>query len=176
MNSLSPSASKLSRYCSKIVTASGFSCGIAAWLVGLFIFIQIIARYLFDTEILFTQEYAGYLVCYIVFIGASYNLQIKGHVRIDMIEKFLPRTLQKWLSVFQSILMLIFSFMFLIHGVKLAEEAYQLGTVSITPLATPLLYPYLVFPIGFLLLTIVSLIQLYGAISNALGRVVEEQA
>jgi C4-dicarboxylate transporter DctQ subunit len=175
MNNLSPSVSKLSQYCSKIITASGFSCGIAAWLAFIFIFIQIVARYLFNYEIPFTQEYASYCVCYIVFIGASYNLRIKGHVRIDMLEKYLPEKFGKWLVAIQAILVLIFAILFLIHGVKLAKEAYQLGTVSITPLATPLLYPYLMVPIGFLLLAIESLIQVYERIANALGYGVGEQ-
>lgn len=169
MNNPSQAESKLSQYCSKIISASGFSCGIAAWLTGIFIFIQIVARYIMDLQIQFTQEYAGYSVCYIVFIGACYNLRIKGHVRIDLFEKYLSKRLRKWLWVIQALMMVIFSILFLIHGIKFALEAYKLGTVSITPLATPLLYPYLVVPIGFLLLTIESLIQFYENISNALG-------
>ena len=176
MNNLSQSVSKLSQYCSKIISVFGFSCGIAAWLAFIFIFLQIVARYIFNMEIPFTQEYATYCVCYIVFIGASYNMRIKGHVRIDMLEKYLPERIGNWLSVIQAILMLVFSILFLIHGVKLAKEAYQLGTVSITPLATPLLYPYLVVPIGFLLLAVESLIQVYERISNALEYRVGEQA
>ena len=168
MNNPSQTKSKLSQYCSKIITASGFSCGIAAWLTGIFIFIHIVARYIFAVEIRFTVEYAGYFVCYIVFIGACYNLRIKGHVRIDMLEKFLSERPRKWLWVIQALMMVIFSILFLIHGVKFAVEAYKLGTVSITPLGTPLLYPYLVVPIGFLLLTIESLIQFYESISKAL--------
>jgi TRAP-type C4-dicarboxylate transport system permease small subunit len=168
MNNPSQTESKLSQYCSKIITASGFSCGIAIWLTGILIFVQIVARYIFDAQIIFTQEYAGYCVCYIVFIGTCYNLRIKGHVRIDMLEKFLPERPRKWLWVIQALMMVIFSILFLINGVKFVLEAYGSGTISITPLATPLLYPYLVVPIGFLLLTVESLIQFYASISNAL--------
>ncbi len=169
MNHSSPRKAKLSQYWSKIITASGFSCGIAAWLTGTLIFAQIVARYIFNREIRFTQEYAGYCVCYIVFMGACYNLRIKGHVRIDLLEKHLSEGVRKWLGVIQALMMVIFSILFLIHGVKLAAEAYKLGTVSITPLSTPLLYPYLVVPVGFLLLTIETLIQFHESVSNLLG-------
>lgn len=170
MNISSQSESKLSGLFSKIAKVTGFSCGIAAWLACLFVFVQVVARYLFDTEMVFTQEYAGYFVCYIVFIGACYNLRIKGHVRIDMFEHYLAERPRKWLGVVQAIMVVIFSLLFLLHGLKFAFEAYKLGTVAITPLATPLLYPYLVVPIGFLLLAIESLFQLYESIANAVGR------
>jgi C4-dicarboxylate transporter, DctQ subunit len=168
MNNSSQTESKLSRFFSKIVTVSGFSCGIAVWLTGTLIFVQIVARYIFDAQIKFTQEYAGYCVCYIVFMGICYNLRIKGHVRIDIVEKLLPERPRKWLGVIQALMMVIFSILFLIHGVKFAAEAYKSGTVSITQLATPLFYPYLVVPIGFLLLTVESLIQFYENITDAL--------
>jgi TRAP-type C4-dicarboxylate transport system permease small subunit len=86
-----------------------------------------------------------------------------------LFEKYLSERIRKWLWVIQTLMMVIFSILFLIHGVKFAVEAFKLGTVSITQLATPLLYPYLVVPVGFLLLTIETLIQFYASVSNALG-------
>ena len=156
---------KLAKVYGMVIHIAGFSGGIAAWLAALLIFAAIIARYVFNYAILFSAEYASYLVCYVVFIGASYTMRIRRHISIGLIVTRLPTRTQGWLEVIQLVLCVIFSIAFFAHGINIVRNSFVLGTVSITATATPLAYPYLLMPIGFLLFAIESSIQLYRRIS-----------
>ena len=156
--------SNLARVYGIVLKATGFGAGLAAWLAALLIVTAIVARYVFDYGLTFPSEYATYLVCFIVFIGASYTMRIRGHVTVDLVVNRLPKRAREWLEVINLVLCVLFSVAFLAHGINLVRTAFELGTVSITATQTPLAPIFLLMPIGFSLLAIESLIQLYGSI------------
>lgn len=161
--------SSLARAYGVVLNGAGFAGGLAAWLAASLIIAAVVARYVFNYAIVFSAEYATYLVCFIVFIGASYTMRIRRHVTVDLVVNRLPKRAQEWLAVIQLVLCVLFSIAFLAHGINLVKTAFEFGTVSITVMATPLAYLYLLIPIGFLLFAIESLIQLYGRIRRLSG-------
>ncbi len=161
--------SNLARVYGIVLKGTGFGAGLAAWLAASLILVAIVARSVFNYGLTFPAEYAIYLITFLVFIGASYTMRIRGHVSVDLVVTRLPKRAQEWLIVINLVLCVLFSVAFLAHGINLVRTAFELGTVSITATQTPLAPIFLLMPIGFLLLAVESLIQLYGSIRRLRG-------
>ncbi len=116
--------------------------------------LEIVLRSLFATSMVGADEIAAFAVIWSVFFTASLAVKRNIHVRIDVIFVLLPRSIGRWVDVTGTLLSAVFTVYLIFAGLKLVEESYMLGEITLTMLKLPLWIPHLIIPIGGFLLTI----------------------
>jgi TRAP-type C4-dicarboxylate transport system permease small subunit len=68
------------------------------WALAGVVFTQFITRYVFNDSASWTEEIARYLLIGTVFVGASIGVAKNNHIQVDLVYRYLPRPLSKWMS------------------------------------------------------------------------------
>lgn len=74
-------------------------------------FANVIARYVFNSNILWALETTVFLFAWLVLIGASYAVKKNMHIGVDIIARAMPPAMQKYLAIVAVIACLAFSFL-----------------------------------------------------------------
>lgn len=127
---------------------------------------QVISRYVLSSPSSFTDELAGFLLIWVGLFGAAYVAGKNEHLAIDLLVQRSGPARRKFLELFISICIVIFSLTVLvIGGVWLVYTRFALDVKS-AALEIPLGYVYIVLPISGLLIiffTIDNVIQFLKA-------------
>ncbi len=83
-------------------------------LMTLITFVNVIARYVFNENILWALESTVFLFAWLVLIGASYCVKTKGHLGVDVIINIVPPGMRKILAILSVAACLLFSVLLLI--------------------------------------------------------------
>ncbi|MDA0153119.1 TRAP transporter small permease [Vibrio sp. Makdt] len=116
------------------------------------IFLQVVSR-TFDYSIAWTEELARYCFIWLVYIGISFAVAKKSHIKIEAISMLIDDKEKKYLSLFSDCVFLIFSVVILFKSTQMVEHLYQLGQTS-PALGLPMWIVYLAGPVGFALTTL----------------------
>ncbi len=135
---------------SAALTAFGIAAGV------LLAFVNVVARYLFESSLTWAGELTIYLFLWSIFFGAAYCFKTDAHISVDVfLQKASPR--------FAKILRLLTLFITILYIGAIAYFGYQyvllyidLGEVSID-LDIPLWIPYVVIPVSFGISTVILL-------------------
>jgi len=140
----------------RIFAATEFALGRIAGvlLVALLILtnVEVAARYLFNTSTLIADEYGGYLMACMTMLGALHLLRADRHLTMTwLVDRLSPRT-RNGLGICAAVIGLVISALLMFSTYQLVATSARLGTTSIQPSATPLVWPQLILPIGYTLL------------------------
>lgn len=143
-------------------------------LMTVITFANVIARYVFNSNILWALELTVFLFAWLVLLGASYGVKKHFHIGVDVVVNLVPAGAKKVLAILATIACLAFSIMLLIgswdYWYPFATKRAFLETEDIPMpdfmqfLATwlnegeryeklPRFIPYLALPLGMALLT-----------------------
>ena len=126
-------------------------------------FAQIIARYLLEYPLFWSEELALTLMVWITFVGAALILERNEHVSIDILVDRLPRRVEPIVRGVGLVCMFVFN-VALTYGAYLVVESSK---DSITPgLRISVGWQYGGVLVGGALLVLVSLEHLYGLFSG----------
>jgi len=133
--------------------------GLEKWIAGIMMifalclsFYSVIARYIFHWSLDWSDEISVYAVIWAVFFGISALIKVDDHVRVDLvISRFSPKR-QNILHFYHTLLGLAFICVVAWGGYLLVQKAYQTGITSESHLKFKMYLPYLVMPLGGLLL------------------------
>ncbi len=126
--------------------------GIALWGIVIVMFMQVIMRYVFKASLSWSEELSRYLFVWMVFIGMGYGVKKSSHMRIDMLEHFVPR-LKKPLEILANLSLLVFAGLMIQPGISVLKAIKASGQTS--PAAgVPMYFVYVGLFIGFLLVVI----------------------
>lgn len=144
------------------------------WLLLLAVFVSAlnaISRYALGIASNAWLELQWYLFAAIFMLGAGYVFLHNQHVRIDVLAQKLPRRGQVWIDVVGIVVFLIPLCLFVIWSSwPPVARAIETGEISPNPgglLRWPL---YILAPIGFALLAIQSLSELFKRVAFLTGR------
>jgi len=113
---------------------------------------QVFTRYIMGDPSSFTDELARYLMIWIGILGAAYVSGKNMHVAINVLPEKFSKSMQKRISIFVNLLIVVFVFSaFIIGGIRLVYISYTLGQHS-PSLQIPLAVVYLVLPLSGLLI------------------------
>jgi TRAP-type C4-dicarboxylate transport system permease small subunit len=138
----------------KAVTWAARLAGLMLLAVGLFVFYEVVCRYVFDSPTLWVMDYSIYLVMWAVFLGAAYTMRTHGHVLVDVLVAKLSPPLRRGFALGVHVLVLAFSLCLLAAGVRSNIIAYQMNELTLSALYIPLWYPMSSIPIGFALVAL----------------------
>ncbi len=134
-------------------------CFIGVSLVAICVFLQFMIRLVSGSALSWPEELAIYGMAWSMYIGACLCVRNKGHMRILLLVKKLPRKLGLSLLIFGDILW--FSFCIFMMFVGIDYISLLLEQVQISPaLEINQAYPQSVIPIAFGLMAL-RIIQLY---------------
>ncbi len=125
---------------------------------------EVIMRGVFKTSIPGAIEYSSYLTPAIGVGGAAYTLSRDSHVRVDLILHWLPEKLREWLLLLGYVAGLMFSIILSIGCIDMALDSFTTGAASLYPTKTPIGYPQSILGIGFVLLSVQSIIVIWKRI------------
>ena len=116
-------------------------------IMVLLIFGQVIGRYILGSTPSWTEELARYIHIFQVWIGASYAVKFRQHIRIGaFIELFkgLPRKILETVSI---VIWFIIALFLAIYGTQLVLASLHNGQVS-PALQIPMWIPFIAIPLG----------------------------
>lgn len=82
-------------------------------LMTLLAFANVIARYVFDTGILWALEVTVFMFGWLVLLGASYAVKKKAHLGVDAILNMLPSNGKRLLGLFAALCCIVYAFLLL---------------------------------------------------------------
>ncbi|MFC2949731.1 TRAP transporter small permease [Virgibacillus sediminis] len=138
------------------------------------IFGQVIGRYIFQSAPSWTEEAARYLHIVQVWVGASYAVKLREHIRVDAFIirlSGLPRKLMESVSVIIWFGLVLFLAVF---GTQLVLQTIQFGQVS-PAMQIPMWIPMLAVPLGSIGMTIRLLQQLRDVWKGKYGKEESEE-
>jgi TRAP-type transport system small permease protein len=127
------------------------------------VFINVIARYVFNNSITASEELARYAFVWSSFLGAIFVLNEGGHIGVDLVVKKLPPALRKIVLVFASVCMLALSGVCVWYGYVIAESSFGWPSP-----ATGIPYGYvgLIVPITFAAMFVIEFRKLIALIGS----------
>ena len=137
--------------------------------------IEVFTRYVMHQPLILCDEFGGYSLFAITFLGLAYCAKEKGHIRITfLVERISAKT-----SGRIRILTLCLALLYIGIASKVSWEflflSFKRGMKSNSWLMTPLYWPQVVLPIGCTLFFLVLLVQLLRTIRDVkAGTRVEE--
>jgi TRAP-type C4-dicarboxylate transport system permease small subunit len=78
------------------------------WLLGATVFYQFFTRYVLNNSASWTEEIARYLLIGMVFVGAGIAVVKNNHIQVDLLYRYLPRSVSHALSTAVDLLRIAF--------------------------------------------------------------------
>ena len=135
---------------SKVVAAFGIAAGVAL------AFVNVIARYIFESSLTWAGELTIYLFLWSTFFGAVYCFKKDAHIAVDLFLEKAPPNFRKFLILLTLFISAIYVAAIAYFGYQYVLLYIDLGEISVD-LNIPLWIPYVVVPISFAFSAIVLL-------------------
>ena len=137
------------------------------------VFVNVVARYVFNFSIIWTEEVSQYLMIWIAYLGAGLALREGRHVAVEMLQDRLPTALGRRLRMAVGGLVLIFLGVVTVLGFQFAAFVWSQETPV---LSISLGIPSLAIPIGTLLfaLHLILMFRNYVGKQYAPGQILED--
>lgn len=129
------------------------------------VFTEVVSRGLFGFSFLVADEYSGYLVVALTFLGIPYALEKEALLRVEVIFGSLRERPQTILALLFDVISLICTSIIGFYVLRLTLTSFERGTFSSTPAMTPIWIPQAIMPLGMALVAIVLLVRIRGRIS-----------
>ena len=113
--------------------------------ISVIIFVQVVARYVFNYSLFWSEEVGRYILIWITFLGASVGVKRLAHIGIDFIYQKLPDIFKKILDFLIILLGLCFAFVLFYFGYKIA---YFVRFQKSAALLMPMTIPYAAICVG----------------------------
>jgi C4-dicarboxylate transporter, DctQ subunit len=133
--------------------ALGMVSGLGILLMGLTLTYEVLCRYLFNAPTIWAQETSIYLYMWTMLAAASYTLQMRKHVHVDLVVDRLPVRPKLILEAVASAIGAVFCGVVSLQAYEMIAATVRFGKVSATPLRVPLWIPQSALFMGFALLT-----------------------
>lgn len=114
------------------------------------IFIQVVMRYVFSNSLTWTEELARYAFIWLIYIGVSYGVKKKKHLRVDAFSMLFKRKGQIVISMIANLSFLVFVVVMTFFGMEVVTKVARESAA----LQIPLTWVYLAPVVGFILTTI----------------------
>lgn len=132
--------------------------GAAVLILSVLIVFDIVSRSLFSFSVQGTDELGGYTLALIGSLGLTYTLLQRGHPRIDIALRHLKSGFRRILHVVAYGALCLFAIFMAQHAIGEFSETLAFGTVTNTPLQTPLWVPQVFWVAGTVVFALVTLV------------------
>ena len=132
----------------RIAATLALGAGVAILVLAALITVDIVGRDFFGVSVQGTDEIGGYVLAFVGSLGMALTLLRRGHPRIDLFFRFFPGALRDALHVLAQATMAGFAVFMAWHAWGELASTLRFGSVTNTPLQTPLWVPQAVWLAG----------------------------
>ena len=86
-----------------------YCCVVLMSIMTIIVFIQVIARYVFQNSLSWSEELARYIFIWLVYLGISYGCQMRKHIKIDAALLLFPKKMRKYIVIVGDLFFLFFA-------------------------------------------------------------------
>lgn len=130
------------------------------------IFLQVVARYVFNNALPWPEELGRFLFAWIVFLGIVSVLRSDEMLSLNLIYSVLPKQLGNYLKLFISIVVFLFLLIIVKGGWEFMSR--QMSQTSVA-MSIPMWMVYLIIPLGTLLMAMEMLLQIVLQVRTLIG-------
>jgi TRAP-type C4-dicarboxylate transport system permease small subunit len=113
--------------------------------------VQIVNRYIFNTSFIWLEEIARISFVWLIYFSAASAAKDDRHIRIEIIDLFVPTPALRWTTLFADALVICFDLVIVWLGILLIRSTIQYGDVTpVTDIPMGLIYA--VIPVCFALM------------------------
>lgn len=148
---------------------SSICARLSAWLffiIGGIIVFEVVARYVFLSPTVWGEEMSRFLQIWATYLAAAYVLHKRKLIAIDVVVNRMPPRVQKILDSCALLVILVFCLVACVYGIEIAAESIRVGRATSTMLAVPSWMTEIAIPIGFGLMFIQALAELFRTITG----------
>lgn len=145
-----------------------FICVIVLIIVLLALFYQVVTRYIWHYTPEWAEELSRYLLIWLIYVGASYAMQKRAHLKIDSAIDMWPVKVRKVLIIIGLIILLIFNVAIFAISLTYTFDVFSMGQFSIS-MKMNLGWAYLAIPLGFFFMairTVINIINIFTTYGN----------
>lgn len=142
---------------------------LSGWLVAvmmLLVGVEVFMRYVFNKPPLVADEFAGYLLVAVSFLGIAYAFLVEGHVRITFVVDRVPAGVSRWMRLVTLVVLEVFIIVMCVSSYKYLSFSVMINERSPSWLHFPLKYPQATILIGFLVFALVAFGQIVKIIRS----------
>ncbi len=134
--------------------------GVCLICMVVFIAMQVFCRYVLNSPLSWTEEFARYLMIVMVFIGVSMAIKSNSHMGVSSFVDMLPNKIKYVIEFFGMAVMLVLYAALCYLGLTLMKGIFSSGQVS-SVMRVPMWIFYSCFPVGFALSVIREIEVMY---------------
>ena len=147
--------------------------GIMLAILCFIIFCQVVMRHGWGNSLSWSEELTRYLFVWVVFLGVNFGIRDDIEIKVDIISTFTHGKIRQLFDVLRYLVTLVVVSYSLIGCFSLVK----VGRLALSPtLQIPMYLVYLVFPIGFSLCLVQTLLKLIDVLKAQRRWNVEEEA
>ena len=147
-------------------TVSGYLQGFVLCVLMALILVEVATRYVMQNPLSVAEEYGGYMLVAITYIGLAYTWKKRTHVRVEFLVEKMPRKVRLVLRLVTLVMAAVFSVFMVVASVQLVQESFMFGDRSGSWLRTPLAWPQMVLILGSVLLFLQLFVEVIKAVHN----------
>jgi TRAP-type C4-dicarboxylate transport system permease small subunit len=129
------------------------------------IFAQVVMRYVFSNSLSWSEEVARYVFIWQTWIGASYAVRKKRHLRVEALTDRFHGVSRKVIEIIVLLLWIFFGCFLVFKGYQLTKMIYVRGQIS-AALGMPMAIAYAAVPAGSFFMTLRLIRQAYNVITD----------
>lgn len=138
---------KIDRYFEETICVVLFS------VMVILTFAQVLSRFIFNFSLAWTEEVSRFMFVWLVYLSAAMAAKHRRHIRVELIDQFLPRRLSKWAGLLADLLWITYALFVAFQGYNVAMMIAGHGQLS-PAVQLPMGIIYLIVPFGFILISI----------------------
>jgi len=155
---------RLGNIVESVANLGGYFSGWLVFLMMLLVTFEVFMRYVMHQPPMLSDEFSAYMLVALSYIGLAYTWRQKQHVRISLLVSRLPPRVSSWTRLITLLLAFVFLLGLNLAGYRLIVYSLKMHYRSDTWLATPLIGPHLTVFIGFILLTLLLIVEIARAV------------
>lgn len=138
------------------------------------IFGQVVGRYVFSSAPSWTEEMARYIHIFQVWIGASYAVKLRQHIRVEAFITRFHGVFRQILEIISILIWFVMALFLAIFGTELVLSSINHGQLA-PAMQIPIWIPYLAIPLGGIGMAIRLVIQIKEVIRGNYEKPEEEE-
>jgi len=123
-------------------------------------FIQVVMRYVFSNSLSWSEEAVRYVFIWQTWIGASYAVRKKRHLRVEAFVDRLHGVPRKFIELVVLALWILFGCFLIYKGYQLTKLIYMRGQIS-AALGISMAIPYAAIPVGSFFMTLRLVVEAF---------------
>lgn len=153
-----------------VTKAAAVIAGLCILGTAFIITYEIIMRGLFHSPTSWVMEISTYLIIAAGFLGMAYTLRTRGHIHVDILTSRLSRGTQRILEIITTFIAIFLLYVCMTESVDYVTMSYEMNNLSPTILRVPLFIPQSFMVIGFFLLFLELIRQLWADLIGYTGK------